>query len=604
MAKTPAKPYKKDLLEKAKEAVLKHGWGPKKASKYYGVPKSTLYDNTRGRFREASKKKPGRQQFIPAETEAILVQYALEMSDRGYPLTRSAFKILVVQVLRQRKVSTPFNSQTGPSNKWIRSFLKRHRELSLRTADSLDESRANLNQSDVDDYFQLLDGVLQKHSLLPSQIYNMDETGFSGKETFKIKVMGRKGSKRVYQKAVRFPGHTTVVSCAAASGDVIPPLTIFEGTCPDDIQGVPSTWTFSSSKSGYINSEIFHLWFTEVFIKHCGQQRPVLLILDNHTSHISPEVLDEAVKNKIEILCLPPHSTHILQPLDVGYFNLLKKAMAQSAVSLGYGGMRTVPKAKFPPIVHHGMQKILKGSIQSAYRKCGIHPLKPIDISRSLKSLFQSDSSIPVQPDCAAASEETCPTCGQHKENPLVRMGIVPQDLSSVLVAPPPAKVQRRRRGPQKARLVTTEELQNPSKPVTTCSKAKADKSQKSKQPKKPKTAGSTKSTTAIDHESGSQIAGPSGIKQKRVTAVINYLSDEENDTGAHRIPPEQLCCVCKAWSPPGLKNCPDLAIVNWARCSEEDCQHWCHLRFCTKVRVVRRHTFFRCPHCEHPDEK
>ena len=45
-----------------------------------------------------------------------------------------------------------------------------------------------------------------------------------------------------------------------------------------------------------------------------------LLIVDGHNSHFSIDFLHFCETNQIELFCLPPHTTHILQPLDVGLF--------------------------------------------------------------------------------------------------------------------------------------------------------------------------------------------------------------------------------------------------------------------------------------------
>lgn len=65
-----------------------------------------------------------------------------------------------------------------------------------------------------------------------------------------------------------------------------------------------------------MTDQIGEKWFSEVFLKECGEVRPQLLILDGHSSHESLAILQMASENDIHILCLPPHTTHILQPLD------------------------------------------------------------------------------------------------------------------------------------------------------------------------------------------------------------------------------------------------------------------------------------------------
>ncbi|KAJ8959864.1 hypothetical protein NQ318_011599 [Aromia moschata] len=50
-----------------------------------------------------------------------------------------------------------------------------------------------------------------------------------------------------------------------------------------------------------------------------SQEDPVLLILDGHLSHTKNlDVILKARENFVTLLCLPPYTTHKLQPLDVG----------------------------------------------------------------------------------------------------------------------------------------------------------------------------------------------------------------------------------------------------------------------------------------------
>ena len=50
-----------------------------------------------------------------------------------------------------------------------------------------------------------------------------------------------------------------------------------------------------------------------------------LLILDGHESHLNQGFKDYCLEHKILTLCMPPHSSHILQPLDVVCFSPLKR---------------------------------------------------------------------------------------------------------------------------------------------------------------------------------------------------------------------------------------------------------------------------------------
>jgi hypothetical protein len=54
-----------------------------------------------------------------------------------------------------------------------------------------------------------------------------------------------------------------------------------------------------------------------------------LLILDGHESYLNQDFKDYCLKNKILTLCMLAHSSHILQPLDVVMFSLLKRKYSE-----------------------------------------------------------------------------------------------------------------------------------------------------------------------------------------------------------------------------------------------------------------------------------
>ena len=77
---------------------------------------------------------------------------------------------------------------------------------------------------------------------------------------------------------------------------------------------------YGLSPNGWINSELFEAWFVEHFLEHAVSARPLFLLLDGHSTHYQPQVIRLAR----DVLCLLPHTTHEVQPLDVGVFAPLK----------------------------------------------------------------------------------------------------------------------------------------------------------------------------------------------------------------------------------------------------------------------------------------
>ena len=89
---------------------------------------------------------------------------------------------------------------------------------------------------------------------------------------------------------------------------------------------VPGT-TYGLSENGWIDMELFKLWFFNHFLCHAGASRPLLLLLDGHSSHYNLEAITLARENGIIIFTLVPHTTHELQPLDTAVFGPLKKKL-------------------------------------------------------------------------------------------------------------------------------------------------------------------------------------------------------------------------------------------------------------------------------------
>lgn len=72
--------------------------------------------------------------------------------------------------------------------------------------------------------------------------------------------------------------------------------------------------------------DLFLKWLKhfQSFVKSSIKDK-VILIVDGYASHKGLDTLEYAKENGIIILCLPPHCTNRLQPLDVSFFAPLKR---------------------------------------------------------------------------------------------------------------------------------------------------------------------------------------------------------------------------------------------------------------------------------------
>jgi len=86
---------------------------------------------------------------------------------------------------------------------------------------------------------------------------------------------------------------------------------------------MPGT-TYGLSSNGWIDMELFQLWFTKHFLQHAVSARPLLLLMDGHSSHYCPETICLARQQDIILFMLQPHTTQEIQPLDTSVFSSLK----------------------------------------------------------------------------------------------------------------------------------------------------------------------------------------------------------------------------------------------------------------------------------------
>ena len=195
-------------------------------------------------------------------------------------------------------------------------------------------ARAMANDSKViNKYFDMLEETIHENGLThrPAQIFNCDETGLP--LTHKPpKVVTHVGQKHPYTVTSNEKAQITVLVCGSAAGYCIPPMVIFDRKSlnPEMAIGeVPSTF-YGLSQSGWMDSELFEEWYKNHFLLYAPPARPLLLLLDGHSSHYQLELLQIAAAEGIIIFCLPPHATHILQPLDNGAFGALKQHWSEA----------------------------------------------------------------------------------------------------------------------------------------------------------------------------------------------------------------------------------------------------------------------------------
>jgi len=172
--------------------------------------------------------------------------------------------------------------------------------------------------------------LIIKEKIRPKNTYNIDESGFSIGTMESTRIITDSTLRTKHQAHPGRQEWVSFVECICGDGTILPPPGIFKGK--DVLQHwiphqVLNSWYFSANTKGWTSNLHGLEWLRRVFepltrAKAQGQYR--LLICDGHDSHISGSFIAHCLQNKILLIILPPHTSHLLQPLNVAIFGPLK----------------------------------------------------------------------------------------------------------------------------------------------------------------------------------------------------------------------------------------------------------------------------------------
>ena len=437
--------WSQEDMDAALEDVRINGKSIAEAAKNNNVPRKTLSDRYHKKVKEDTSG-GGRPPALSQEHEKDLCGYIEYMAQRGFPLTIHQIKMYAWAIYKL-KGEKRFGEQ-GPTIAWWLGFKARHPEsVKLRKADSLDRGRAIFSTvNNLRHYFQLLKGILEEHDFpaRPQAIYNCDETIVDlNKSTQKVVVTRR--MKKAHSRQVASSEHVTIHCCVSAAGHSIPPFLIYKSAFPGGMytRGGPEGALYGRQDSGFMDSELFLRWFQKLFVVHARPtaEHPVLLLVDGHSSHCSVEVIEAARENHVVLMALPPHTTHLCQPLDVAVYKSFKTHLSR-LVKLGQSlrGNLWIPKSNIARIVTQPFEESMSMSnIKAGFAKCGIHPFNPNALDKDL--LFRNSVIPSVDIDLSIPPTSEDETQQQNDEEQ--QIDPVPGPSSEAIVEPASPEQER-----------------------------------------------------------------------------------------------------------------------------------------------------------------
>ena len=176
----------------------------------------------------------------------------------------------------------------------------------------------------------------------------------------------------------------------SADGKLYPGVFIFPRAKLCDEMVVPHGWLASANKSGYMDEPSFLK-----LLKHlrnqitCCPERPVLMLVDGHSSHVGYSIAMYCKQEGIILQTLPPHTSHASQPLDRGVYSAFKRYLKEGHEDWIRNHPGQAIKIYDVPIISEPAIKkaFSSNNIIKDFKATGIYPFSRTAIPGSMYSL-------------------------------------------------------------------------------------------------------------------------------------------------------------------------------------------------------------------------
>jgi hypothetical protein len=381
-------------------------------AKIYNVPRSTLRDRLQG-----VTPMPDRRAFghnLTTAEEETLIRYILDLDLRGFPPRIDDVRDMA-NLLRATRHATPVGQM------WPYTFIRRRPELKTRFSRAYDFQRALCEDpSVIHAWFRLVANMRAKYGIQDSDFYNFDETGFMMGVICGNMVVTR-ADRRGRSKQLQ-PGNrewATAIECVSSDGFVLPPFLILQGVnhlaswyteCD-----LPPSWVIKTSTNGWTNNDTALDWIQHFDKYTCTRQKGIyrMIVLDGHESHLSVQFEEFCKEKNIITLCLPAHSSHLTQPLDIGCFAVLKRMYGRELEMFIKAHIHHITKTEFLLAFKAAHFKAMTAAnAQSGFRGAGLVPYDPQVVLSKLDIKLRTPT--PTGPPSA----ETNPWVSQTPHHP------------------------------------------------------------------------------------------------------------------------------------------------------------------------------------------
>ena len=197
-------------------------------------------------------------------------------------------------------------------------------------------------------------------------------------------------------------------------------------------------YIFAISLKGWTNCKLGMEWlkhFDHITKPPINALSPYrLLIIPGHNSHIILEFVKYCDEVNIKPDCLSPHSTHWLQPLDVGLFSALQKAYGKAVDRSAQFAFVSIWRGNFLALLVEARgETYTEANIAAQWRGAGLSPFHAWYVLDNIPHGYVSDPSSPPPTTIIATPKNSSDLLRQTRQAQLMLKGESSVDKAELL---------------------------------------------------------------------------------------------------------------------------------------------------------------------------
>jgi hypothetical protein len=363
------------------------------------IAKSTLFRAISMRRRGNNGGKYGRPPFLNLSRGKILLEWIREESIKNHKpsmfeikekvlgLVYFQFLFKAISICEVNK--SPYETEKIPSRPWVYGYIKSKNDLSYFIPHTLDEKRTpNSTWIYSLGFFEEFQRMCLERDY--SFLVNIDEISVSQIDTRKIHVACPSDIHDIYNPEAISYSSTSVCVTTGSNGEAYTSVVLIpHKEVPVEFKDArTSRLAFLPTESGWQTKETFEYIFCNILLDDLNKQRvlnntqkkPILIILDGTFSHFTPKIGSTALTYNIDIICIPSHLSHLIQPNDRGINAGIKNCLS-TFKSYNHISSASEQRKAFITSLKNGLDSgLTRKNILRSWRQSGLCPFNFLHI--------------------------------------------------------------------------------------------------------------------------------------------------------------------------------------------------------------------------------